>query len=64
MMCAIGWIFTLPIIYYVNLAAAALLFFYQQDLIKSRDPKKCFRAFLNNNLVGFILFAGIFLSYY
>ncbi len=64
MQCAIGWLFALPAIYYASVFTVALLFFYQQWLIKARDPQQCFRAFLNNNVVGLVLFAGIFLSYY
>jgi len=40
-------------------AAAALLFLYQQYLIRHREPTACFRAFLNNNWVGAVVFAGI-----
>ena len=33
-------------------ALSALLFLYQQYLIRDREPAACFRAFLNNNWVG------------
>lgn len=36
---------------------------YQQYLIRDRLPGPCFKAFLNNNWVGAVIFAGIFLSY-
>ena len=36
---------------------------YHQYLIKDRDERQCFRAFLNNNWLGAVVFAGIFLSY-
>ena len=45
-------------------AAAALLFAYQQYLIRDREPAACFRAFLNNNRVGAIVFAGIVADYH
>ncbi len=45
-------------------AAAALLFLYQQYLIRDREPSACFRAFLNNNWVGAIIFAGIAADYH
>jgi len=32
-------------------------------LIRARDPDQCFRAFLNNNLFGLVVFAGILLHY-
>jgi 4-hydroxybenzoate polyprenyltransferase len=44
------------------LALAAALFAWQQWLIRTRDREKCFRAFLNNNWVGLILFLGIALD--
>jgi len=42
---------------------AAVLASHQQWLIRARDPDLCFRAFLNNNLVGLAVFAGILLHY-
>lgn len=45
--------------YYFGLAVAAGLFIYQQFLIKDRDRKGCFLAFLNNHWVGVAVFAGI-----
>lgn len=45
--------------YLVGVASAACLFVYQQILIRSREPDKCFSAFANNVWVGFALFAGI-----
>ena len=49
--------------YYLALLFAAGLLAYQQYLIHDRSPGKCFRAFLNNNWVGLIIFAGIVLTY-
>ncbi len=50
--------------YYLSLVAAAGLMVYQQRLIKDRDGMKCFKAFLNNNWVGVVIFVGILASYY
>ena len=47
----------------VATALAALLFVYQQHLIRDREPAACFRAFLNNNWVGALVFAGIVADY-
>jgi 4-hydroxybenzoate polyprenyltransferase len=47
----------------VGLAAAGLLAARQQLLIRSREPSACFGAFLNNNLFGLVVFAGIALDY-
>jgi 4-hydroxybenzoate polyprenyltransferase len=49
--------------YWVGLAVAAALAIHQQVLIKDREPDRCFRAFLNNNLFGLVVFAGIALDY-
>ena len=49
--------------YWLGVGVAALLFLYQQWLIRERDPDACFKGFLNNNYVGMVLFAGLFLDY-
>jgi 4-hydroxybenzoate polyprenyltransferase len=49
--------------YYGGLAAAGLLFLYQQWLIRDRNPAGCLRAFLNNQYVGMVIFTGILLQY-
>jgi len=49
--------------YYVGLGFAACFAFYQQRLIKKREPQKCFQAFLNNNWFGASVFAGILLNF-
>ena len=49
--------------YFIGIALASLLSVYQQYLIKDRIPENCFRAFLNNQWYGMIIFAGLFLNY-
>ena len=49
----LGWI------YHVAVAVAAALFVHQQWRIRGRDPRACFRAFLNNAWVGLAVFAGL-----
>ncbi len=49
--------------YYAGVAAATVFAIYQQYLIRDRDPALCFRAFLNNNWFGLVLFVGVFLNY-
>lgn len=49
--------------YYGGLVAAALLFLYQQWLIRNREPAGCLRAFLNNQYVGMVIFVGTLLQY-
>lgn len=53
----------LGMIFYIAIALSLLLFVYQQKLMVNRERDACFKAFLNNNYVGFILFIGIVLSY-
>lgn len=50
--------------YYVGLAVAAALMAYHYQLIKTRDPAQCFKAFLHNNWVGAAIFGGIALDFF
>ena len=59
----VGWISSLGHWYWVGLAVAAALAAHQQVLIRNRQPAQCFRAFLNNNLLGLAVFAGLALDY-
>jgi len=59
----VGWMAALGRGYRVGLAVAGLLALRQQVLISGREPSACFRAFLNNNLFGLVVFAGIALDY-
>ena len=49
--------------YQAGLAAAGVLFLWQQWLIRKREPAACLRAFLNNQYVGLVVFVGIMLQY-
>ena len=49
--------------YYAGVVAATSLALWQQYLIKDRDPQLCFKAFLNNNWFGMVLFLGLILDY-
>lgn len=60
----IGLMFHLQPVYYASLCIVAGLFVYQQWLIKQAKRERCFLAFLNNNMVGLVIFAGILLSYW
>lgn len=53
----LGWPFGL------SLAGAALLFAWEHRLARHREPAACLQAFLHNNWVGMILFAGIYLAF-
>lgn len=50
--------------YFASLGAAALLVVYQQFLIRDRDPEGCFKAFLNNQWFGAVIFVGLVLHYW
>jgi len=45
--------------WYIGLLCAALLFSRQLFNARTRDRDACFRAFLNNNWVGLLLFLGL-----
>lgn len=59
LLIACGLIFHLSAVYDTALVLVAALFLYQQWLIRKRDRLGCFRAFTNNNWVGFIIFIGL-----
>jgi len=50
-------------LYFTGVVLATGFMIWQQYLIRHRDPASCFKAFLNNNYIGMVLFAGIFLEY-
>ena len=58
-----GRLFGMGAWYFTGLALAALLMLYHQWLIRHRDRRACFRAFLHNQWVGAVIFAGIVLDY-
>ena len=55
--------FEMGTVFYLSLIVASMLLAYQQVLIKDRLPGPCFKAFLNNNWVGAVVFVGILLNY-
>jgi len=59
----IGHQATMGSFYYLGMAIAAAFAVYQQYLIKDRDAQRCFKAFLNNNWFGAVIFFGIVLHY-
>jgi 4-hydroxybenzoate polyprenyltransferase len=60
---SLGGSFDLKWPYYLSIVATSGLFAYQQYRIRERSPEGCFEAFLNNNWVGMVIFAGIASSY-
>lgn len=59
----LGILTQLGTFYYLALCVVLVLFVKQQIAIKAYDKKACFKAFLDNNWVGFSIFIGLFLSY-
>ncbi len=49
--------------YYLSVAGAAGLMAYHQWLARDRQPAGCFAAFLNNHIIGLVVFIGIVLHY-
>ena len=58
----ISEIFNLTVFYDISLILIAFLMIYHQYLIKNREKNACIRAFLHNNFIGMVIFAGIALS--
>ena len=59
----VGIELNLSFYYYVAITVAALLFVHQQWQTKVFNRAACFKAFLDNNKVGAVIFIGIFTSY-
>lgn len=59
----VGLLSALGPVYYLGLVAAAGFALYQQYLMRERERDECFRAFLNNNWFGAMVFAGLFFHY-
>ncbi|MDR3428269.1 4-hydroxybenzoate octaprenyltransferase [Silvimonas sp.] len=65
LMAAGGWLTGRGAVYLAGLALAlALMLFDQYRLIRERDPQKCFKAFLNNNHIGAVIFVSLVLDYW
>ncbi|WP_392566504.1 4-hydroxybenzoate octaprenyltransferase [Utexia brackfieldae] len=58
----VGLINHLGYLYILFLLIGCAIFVYQQRLIHERKPASCFRAFLNNNYFGLLIFIGIVLA--
>ena len=62
-MIIIAYLLEAGIYFYLGILSASFLSLYQQYLIRYREKKACFEAFLNNNWLGMVIFIGIFLNY-
>jgi 4-hydroxybenzoate polyprenyltransferase len=59
LMAWIGWWQMRDVFYFAGLAMAVALVLYQYGLIRGRTREGCFKAFLNNNWVGCVIFIGL-----
>lgn len=59
LMAWIGWWQMRDVFYFAGLAVALVLVMYQYRLIRGRTREGCFKAFLNNNWVGCVIFIGL-----
>ena len=62
-LATIGWQLDFGSAWYAGLGAATCLGVYQQHLIRHRDRQDCFRAFMNNNWLGGVVFLGLAAEY-
>ncbi len=58
-MAAVGWWQGLGVLYYAGIATAVALVVYQYFLIRDRGRDGCFKAFMNNNWVGAVVWIGL-----
>ncbi|MGH8054873.1 MAG: 4-hydroxybenzoate octaprenyltransferase [Stenotrophomonas sp.] len=63
-MALVGQRAELGMAYWASMAVALLMVVYEFWLCRNREREPCFKAFLHNNWVGAVLFAGIVASQY
>ncbi|MES2564989.1 MAG: 4-hydroxybenzoate octaprenyltransferase [Pseudomonadota bacterium] len=59
LMAIVGGWQKLGALYYAGLVLAALLVYQQYRLIRTRERDACFKAFLDNNRIGLVIFGGL-----
>lgn len=64
LLAIVGIILEMRIYYYAGLFLAAGIASYHYVLIRHRSRGNCFKAFLDNNWLGFSVFAGLALHYF
>jgi 4-hydroxybenzoate polyprenyltransferase len=63
LLTGLGLILQLGWPWFTGVAIAAALFAWQQYQVRNRDRNACFEAFLNNNWVGVVIWAGLLGTY-
>lgn len=62
----LGWVglrLGMGVPFYSGLAVAAMIALYHLKLIRQREPRQCFRAFLHNTWFGAVVFGAIALDF-
>ncbi|MCP4997051.1 MAG: 4-hydroxybenzoate octaprenyltransferase [Gammaproteobacteria bacterium] len=59
----VGLLAELGVSYFIGLGLALLLALRQQWLIRNRSREGCFKAFMENNILGLVIFVGLFIDY-
>ena len=62
LLAQVGWMLALGWAFYVALLLAFGIAIQHYLWIRGRDRQQCFRAFLHNNYIGMVVFAGIVLD--
>ncbi|MBV1789264.1 4-hydroxybenzoate octaprenyltransferase [Marinobacterium sp. D7] len=63
LLIAVGLLANLGLYFHLGLAGAAVLFVYQQWLIRERERMPCLKAFLNNHWAELLVLLGIVADY-
>ncbi|MFT5351988.1 MAG: 4-hydroxybenzoate polyprenyltransferase, partial [Gammaproteobacteria bacterium] len=64
LLVGIGLMLELTWPWFIAVGISGLLFVLQQIQVRNREPANCFKAFLNNNWIGLMLFIGLLGHYW
>ena len=60
----IGQVKQFSVYFYIGIAIVAVMVIWQYQMIKNRSETNCFKAFLSNNWIGFILLISLVVEYH